>query len=1432
MWNSLDPILPQTKENGASDDEETLKVAALQRLPTYVQARTSIFGNITGEVSLVDVRKLKAEEQKLVLDELVKAVNEDTELFFDRVRQRFDAVDLEFPKVEVRFQDLRIDAQVHVGSRALPTIPNFIFNMSEAFLRQLRIFPGRRRKLSILNNISGIVRPSRLTLLLGPPSSGKTTLLLALAGRLGPGLQVSGKITYNGHELNEFVPQRTSAYVSQQDWHMAEMTVRETLEFSGRCQGVGFKHDMLLELLRREKNAGIKPDEDLDVFIKAVALGEQNTSLVVEYIMKDSHHCTLHEKHPTHILCSSELFTKILGLDICADTLVGDEMRKGISGGQMKRLTTGELLMGASRVLFMDEISTGLDSSTTHQIIKYLRHATQALAGTTVISLLQPDPETFELFDDIFLVISQKDQAQYWFLGEHYRYVPVAKFVEAFRSFCSGSSLSRELAVPFDKRYNHPAALSSSTYGVKRAELLKISFLWQMLILKRNSFIYFFKFFQLLLIILIIMSVFFRTTMHHDTLDDGGVYLGALYFAIVMILFNGFLEVPMLIANLPVLYKHRDLRFYPSWVYTLPSWFLSIPSSLLESVIWVGATYYVVGFDPQITRCLRQLLLYFSLHQMSIALFRVMASLGRNMIVANTFGSFAMLVVMALGGFILSRDSIPSWWIWGYWFSPLMYAQNAASVNEFLGHSWDKKAGNHTSLSLGEMLLKVRSLFPEDYWYWIGVGALLGYTALFNVLFTFFLTFLNPLGKQQVVISEKEVKDDDERRETEETIIELREYLQHSHSFAGKDIKIQRGMVLPFQPLSMSFSNVSYYVDVPVELKQQGVPEDRLQLLVNVTGAFRPGVLTALVGVSGAGKTTLMDVLAGRKTGGYVEGSIYISGYPKTQETFARISGYCEQNDVHSPCLTVHESLLFSAWLRLPSHVDSKTQKDFVDEVMVLVELSPLSGALIGLPGVDGLSTEQRKRLTIAIELVANPSIVFMDEPTSGLDARAAAIVMRTVRNIVNTGRTIVCTIHQPSIDIFESFDEILLMKRGGELIYAGPLGTRSQKLIKFFEAVQGVPKIRPGYNPAAWILDVTSPAEEIRLGVNFTDVYCRSDLFQYAHLHNRELRKFMQTELGLKRVIFPDHILSVIFAQFLACLWKQNLSYWRNPQYTAVRFFYTVIISLMFGTICWRFGSKRFLAWIWMTILFDYLKFILGYCFNRETQQDIFNAMGSMYAAVLFIGITNASSVQPVVYVERSVSYRERAAGMYSALPFAFAQVVIEFPYVYVQSLLYSTIFYFMASFEWSLLKFVWYIYFMFFTLLYFTFFGMMTIALTPNHNIAAIVAAPFYMMWNLFSGFMIAHMRIPIWWRWYYWANPIAWSLYGLLTSQYGDVDELVKLADGVRSVPVKLLLKDEFGYRHDFLVVAGIAVVGFCSLFAVTFAYAMKSFNFQRR
>ena len=125
-----------------------------------------------------------------------------------------------------------------------------------------------------------------MTLVLGPPGAGKTTLLLALAGKLDSKLCVSGKVTYCGHELNEFVPERTCAYIGQTDLHHGEMTVRETLDFSGRCLGVGTRYELLSELSRREKQANIKPEPEVDTFMKATAVAGQSTSLVTDYVLK------------------------------------------------------------------------------------------------------------------------------------------------------------------------------------------------------------------------------------------------------------------------------------------------------------------------------------------------------------------------------------------------------------------------------------------------------------------------------------------------------------------------------------------------------------------------------------------------------------------------------------------------------------------------------------------------------------------------------------------------------------------------------------------------------------------------------------------------------------------------------------------------------------------------------------------------------------------------------------------------------------------------------------------------------------------------------------------------------------------------------------------------------------------------------------------
>ncbi|MBA0658553.1 hypothetical protein Goklo_010751 [Gossypium klotzschianum] len=375
-------------------------------------------------------------------------------------------------------------------------------------------------------------------------------------------------------------------------------------------------------------------------------------------------------------------------------------------------------------------------------------------------------------------------------------------------------------------------------------------------------------------------------------------------------------------------------------------------------------------------------------------------------------------------------------------------------------------------------------------------------------------------------------------------------------------------------------------------------------------------------------------------------------------------------------------------------------------------------------------------------------------------------------------------------------------MKRGGQEIYVGPLGHHSKYLIRYFEGIQGVSKIKDGYNPATWMLEVTASAQELSLGVDFADIYKNSDLYRRNKALIEDLSK---PAPGAKELYFPTQYSQSFLTQCTACLWKQHWSYWRNPPYTAVRFLFTTVIALMFGTLFWDLGSKT------------------------EKIQDLSNAMGSMYAAVLFIGIQNSSSVQPVVSVERTVFYRERAAGMYSAMPYAIAQVLVEIPYIFVQASVYGIIVYSMIGFEWTAVKFFWYLFFMLFTLLYFTYYGMMAVAVTPNHHIAAIVSSAFYGLWNVFSGFIIPRPSIPVWWRWYYWICPVSWTLYGLFVSQFGDINEL--LEDG-NNETVKQYLRNNYGFRHDYLGLVAAVIMSFAVLFGTIFAVAIKMFNFQRR
>ncbi|KAK7289806.1 hypothetical protein RIF29_03766 [Crotalaria pallida] len=1403
------------------EDEEELQMAALLRLPTEKRANLALVRNSSSisrsesrnrknKREQIDVRKLSKLHRERVVKDALATNDQDNHKLLSAIKERFDRVGLEVPKVEVKYRNLTIGAEVQIGSRALPTLLNYARDSLEGFAAGLRITRPKRHSLTILNNINGVIEPGRMTLLLGPPGSGKTTLLKALAGKLDSNLKVDGSITYNGHEQQEFVVQRASAYISQTDNHIAELTVRETFDFANRCQGSNdAEYVKKLERLEKEKN--ILPNPEIDAFMKASTIGGKRHSVMTDYVLK------------------------VLGLDICSDTIVGNDMLRGVSGGQRKRVTTGEMIVGPRKALFMDEISTGLDSSTTFQIVKCIRNFVHQMEATVLIALLQPAPETFELFDDLVLlsdgyvvyqgprenvleffesfgfklpprkgvadflqeVTSKKDQAQYWAdSSKPYKFISVPEIAEAFKNSRFGKSIESMCIAQYDKSKSHPSALPKTKFSVSNWDLFKACFSRELTLVSRHRFLYIFKTVQVAFVGFVTCTMFIRIRNHKTDEANGFLYESALFYGLVHIMFNGLSELSLMIGRLPIFYKQRDNLFYPPWAWSVASWIMGIPYSILEAVIWALVTYYTIGFAPAPGRMFRFMLLLFMVHQMALGLFKFMAAVARDMVLANTFGSAALMLVFLMGGFIIPKGMIKPWWIWAYYLSPLNYGLRGILINEFTATKWMKhsEVGNGT---VGHNILRAGNLPTEDYWFWVAFGILVVYSLIFNTFVIMALTYLNPLQKAKTVLL---AGDEDSQKSLDVAV-------NGSTTSTGGDNK-DKGMILPFQPLTMTFHNVNYYVDMPREIKTQGVSETRLQLLSSVSGVFRPGVLTALMGSSGAGKTTLMDVLAGRKTGGYIEGDIRISGYPKEQRTFARIAGYVEQNDIHSPQVTVEESLWFSASLRLSTEVSKEKKHEFVEQVMKLVELDSLRHALVGMPGSSGLSTEQRKRLTIAVELVANPSIIFMDEPTSGLDARAAAIVMRTVRNTVDTGRTVVCTIHQPSIEIFEAFDELLLMKRGGRVIYGGKIGTHSDRMIKYFQSIDGTSPIPSGYNPATWMLEVTTPAIEEKLHVDFAEVYTKSEQFRGVE---DSIKQYAQPPDGTKPLKFDTLYSQTTWSQFVKCLWKQNLVYWRSPPYNAMRMIFTILSAVMFGTIFWDIGQKR------------------------ETTQQVIVIMGALFCACLFLGVNNASSVQPIVSIERTVFYREKAAGMYSPMAYATAQGLVEFPYIISQTLIFGVITYIMLNFERDIGKFLYYMMFLFLTFSYFTFYGMMAVGVTPNQQFAAVISSAFYSLWNLASGFMIPKAQIPGWWIWFHYLCPVTWTLRGIITSQLGDLESIV-VGPGFKGT-LKEYLAVSLGYEptiNGFPVewMSAIVLIGFIVLFFGSFAMSVKVFNFQRR
>ena len=260
---------------------------------------------------------------------------------------------------------------------------------------------------------------------------------------------------------------------------------------------------------------------------------------------------------------------------------------------------------------------------------------------------------------------------------------------------------------------------------------------------------------------------------------------------------------------------------------------------------------------------------------------------------------------------------------------------------------------------------------------------------------------------------------------------------------------------------SLQFDNVSYHLNGK-------------QILSGVQGTAVPGQLTAIMGASGAGKTTFLDILARKNKRGVVQGDFYVNGEKVIDREFRNVIGFVDQDDTMLPTLTVHETIMTSALLRLPRDMGISAKEQRVLDVEKQLGITHIKDQLIGSEEGNGrgISGGEKRRVSIACELVTSPSILFLDEPTSGLDAFNAFNVVECLVTLAKTyNRTVIFTIHQPRSNIVALFDYLVLLARG-RTVYSGPFSSCQN----YFDQIGY--RCPPGFNIADYLVDLTMHAE------------------------------------------------------------------------------------------------------------------------------------------------------------------------------------------------------------------------------------------------------------------------------------------------------------------------------------------------------------------
>ncbi|EGG24321.1 ABC transporter G family protein [Cavenderia fasciculata] len=543
------------------------------------------------------------------------------------------------------------------------------------------------------------------------------------------------------------------------------------------------------------------------------------------------------------------------------------------------------------------------------------------------------------------------------------------------------------------------------------------------------------------------------------------------------ILFNAFLSQGELTATFVgrrALQKQKSYAMYRPSAFHIAQVLNDIPVVFAQVVLYSVIAYFMFGFQYGVSQFIIWIVVMVGLTLGICNFFRALGFFSPSLYVSQHVMVVYLLLLLCYTGYSVPYQKMHPWLQWFFWFNPLSYGYKALMANEFKDVLFEcyqtaipygaYNDPRYRTCAIpgatpgilqvsGEAYLQAGYSFRADdisyntvivYIWWISLTIL-------NMFAIEFFDWTKGGYTKKVYKQGKAPKINDLEEEKSQAKI-----VKEANENVGKTLEFHGGV--------FSWKNIKY--TVPVK------GEKRL-ILDDVEGWIRPGQMTALVGSTGAGKTTLLDVLAKRKTIGALSGDIRLNGRPLGID-FERITGYVEQMDIFNPNLTVREALRFSAKLRQDPHVPLEEKFEYVERVLEMMEMKHLGDALVGcLESGVGISIEERKRLNIGIELVAKPHILFLDEPTSGLDSQSSYNIIKFIRKLADSGMPLVCTIHQPSSVLFEYFDRLLLLAKGGKTVYFGDIGHRSSTLINYFTR-HGIRPCLESENPAEYILEAT----------------------------------------------------------------------------------------------------------------------------------------------------------------------------------------------------------------------------------------------------------------------------------------------------------------------------------------------------------------------